>query len=208
MQGPRVRATNIIAGITVLAWAAVSAFGVQQEAWALASFLPARASEPLGAAAVPFWLTPLTATLLHGGILHLVLNLVMLLYCGRQVELALGSAGLVLLYVLGAYAAALGQYLHDPASRVAMIGASGAISALFGAYALLYGRRRALGSNPRLSGVLNILWLLATWIGLQLLIGLATSGGGMLIAIWAHIGGFACGLVLTRPLLIWRYRHA
>ena len=208
MQGPRVRATHIIVGVTILAWAGVAALGIQQQAWAIGSFLPARASEPLGAAAIPFWLTPLTATLLHGGMLHLVLNLVMLVYCGRQVELALGSAGLVLLYVIGAYTAALGQYLYDPASHVAMIGASGAISAVFGAYALLYGRRRLVGGNVRLSGLLNMMWLLATWIGLQLLIGIAMSGGGMLVAIWAHIGGFIGGLALTRPLLMWRYRSA
>ncbi|WP_157217029.1 rhomboid family intramembrane serine protease [Flavisphingomonas formosensis] len=208
MQGPRVRATNAIAGVTVLAWAAVAMLGLQQQAWTMGAFVPARVGEPLGAAAIPFWLTPLTATLLHGGLLHLTLNLVMFFYCGRQVELALGSAGLVLLYLIGAYAAALGQYLHDPASQVAMIGASGAISAVFGAYALLYGRRRLIGGNARVSGVLNLLWLLAAWVGLQLLIGIATSGGGMLVAIWAHIGGFMAGLIFTRPLLMWRYRHA
>ena len=208
MQGPRIRATTAIAGVTAAAWAIVALLHLEQQAWTLGAFMPARAGEALGAAAMPFWLTPLTATLLHGGIVHLALNLVMLVYCGRQVEMALGSVGLVLLYLVGAYTAALGQYLHDPASTAAMIGASGAISAIFGAYAMLYGRRRMIGNNVRVSGLLNILWLLAAWVGLQLLIGFATAGGNGLIAIWAHIGGFVGGLLFTRPLLLWRYRNA
>ena len=89
-----------------------------------------------------------------------------------------------------------------------MIGASGAISALLGAYALLYGQRRASVGNPRFGNALNVLWLAAAWVGLQLLIGLAMSGPDGGIAIGAHIGGFIAGLALARPLLLWRYRTA
>jgi membrane associated rhomboid family serine protease len=52
------------------------------------------------------------------------------------------------------------------------------------------------------------LWLAAAWIGLQLLVGYATTGGAVTIAIWAHIGGFLVGIALARPLLIFRYRKA
>ena len=53
-----------------------------------------------------------------------------------------------------------------------------------------------------------MVWLAVAWISIQLLIGVAGMGGGPLIAIGAHIGGFIAGLVLTRPLLLWHYRNA
>lgn len=161
---------------------------------------------------VPAWLTPLSCTLLHAGVAHLVLNLVMLAYCGAQVERAVGWNGVAILYVVGAYAAAAGQWLLAPASPVPMIGASGAISAVVAAYALLFGQREVKALGPVPGGVVHILWLAAAWIGIQLLVGLAGAGlpgtGGAPVAIGAHIGGFIAGLALARPLLLWRYRHA
>ncbi|WP_374943597.1 rhomboid family intramembrane serine protease [Sphingomonas sp.] len=156
---------------------------------------------------VPVFLTPLTATLVHGGIGHLVFNLIMLVYCGRLLERTLGSAAIAVLYGVGAYAAAAAQWAFDPASAAPMIGASGAISAIVGAYALLYGERRAKAIGPVPADVVHIAWLAAGWIGLQLLIG-AAGMGGVTVAIGAHIGGFVAGLVLARPLLLWRYRDA
>ena len=85
-----------------------------------------------------------------------------------------------------------------------VVGASGAIAAVFGAYAVLFARSRA---EPRtilgitLSGeLLTSLWYAATWIGLQLLTGLAfnTGNSGFEIAIWTHIGGFLAGLIMGR----------
>jgi membrane associated rhomboid family serine protease len=77
-----------------------------------------------------------------------------------------------------------------------------------GAYALLYGKQRAAVSHERLNLLIHIAWLAAAWIGLQLLIGIATTTGGLGIAIAAHIGGFLAGLALALPLLRWRYRGA
>ena len=89
-----------------------------------------------------------------------------------------------------------------------MIGASGAISAIVGAYALLFGRLRATKGVAGLSAEFtHVLWLAAGWIGIQLLIGYAGMGMGA-IAVAAHIGGFIAGLVFARPLLLWRYRNA
>lgn len=180
-----------------------------------AGFVPLRvagAAMPAGLPlVVPAWATPLTATLLHGGIAHLVLNLVMLGYCGRQAERATGAGGIVVLYVVGAYAAAAGQWLVDPRSAVPMIGASGAISAVVAAYALLYGQRRTGRVGPLSARVVQVAWLAAAWIGIQLMIGyagLGGIGGDGPIAIGAHIGGFLAGLALARPLLLWRYRRA
>ena len=181
--------------------------------WAVnAGFIPLRVDTAVIATAhhfaVPAWATPLTATLVHGGLAHVALNMVMLVFCGQAVERAIGPVGVVVLYLIGAYAAALGHWAFGPQSVAPMIGASGAISAIVGAYALLYGERQAHAIGPVPAGVVHVAWLAAAWIGIQLLTGLAGFGGGAPIAIGAHIGGFVAGLILARPLLLWRYRAA
>ncbi|TXC71121.1 rhomboid family intramembrane serine protease [Sphingomonas ginsenosidivorax] len=181
--------------------------------WAVnAGFIPLRVDAAFAAAAhnfaVPMWATPLTATFVHGGVAHVAFNMVMLAFCGLAVERAIGSAGVVVLYVVGAYAAALGHWAFGPHSVAPMIGASGAISAIVGAYALLYGERQAKALGPVPAGVVHVAWLAAAWIGIQLLTGLAGFGSGAPIAIGAHIGGFVAGLILARPLLLWKYRAA
>ena len=209
MRLPPARATVAIGGVTAVAFLLLTVSGLQDRADILGAFIPARASGMLQLdEAVPVWLTPLTACLLHAGLLHLGFNLLMLGFCGRFVEVAVGVPGVVTLYVVGAYVAALGQFALNPSDPSPMIGASGAISALLGAYALLYGQRRSTVANRRLNGVLNIAWLAIAWIGLQLLVGIAMSGPNGGIAIGAHIGGFLAGLALARPLLRWRYRSA
>ncbi|MEG3164308.1 rhomboid family intramembrane serine protease [Sphingomonas sp. PB2P19] len=180
--------------------------------WAVnAGFIPFRLEGVLTPEAhgfaVPVWATPLTATLIHGGLAHVALNVVMLVFCGQAVERAIGSAGVVVLYVVGAYAAAAGHWAFGPESLAPMIGASGAVSAIVGAYALLYGVRQAKAIGPVPAGVVHVAWLAAAWVGIQLLTGLAGFGGAT-IAIGAHIGGFVAGLILARPLLMWRYRAA
>jgi membrane associated rhomboid family serine protease len=176
-----------------------------------AGFIPARidgVALPAGLSfAAPVWLTPLTATLIHGGWAHLAFNLLMFVFCGREAERAVGAGGIAILYLVGAYAAAATQWAFAPASAVPMIGASGAISAVVGAYAVLFGRRRAKRLGPIPAHIVHIVWLAAAWIGIQLLIGFAGMGG-VTVAIGAHIGGFVAGLVLARPLLRWRYRRA
>jgi len=170
-------------------------------------FVPADGISPDTAFVVPVWLTPLTATMIHGGWAHLALNLLMFVFCGRETERALGVVGIAILYLVGAYAAAAMQWAFSPASAMPMIGASGAISAVVGAYAVLFGRRRAQRMGPVPAHIVHIAWLAAAWIGIQLLIGFAGMGG-VTVAIGAHIGGFVAGLVLARPLLGWRFRRA
>ena len=169
--------------------------------------MPARIGQDAAGFVLPWVTTPLTATLVHGGWAHLFFNLVMLGYIGRETERVLGATGTGVLYGIGAYLAAAGQWLAGPAATVPMIGASGAISALVGAYALLFGQRRVKAIGPVPAGVAHVLWLAAGWIGVQLLIG-ATEPAGQPVAIWAHVGGFAAGLALARPLLLWRWRGA
>jgi len=208
MKTPPARTTSFIAAATVASWVLLSVTGFDLTADMIGGFMPARVSGLDLPGALPVWITPLSATLLHGGLLHLGFNMLMLVYCGRMVEAALGSAGLGVLYVVGAYAAALSQYAANPLDLSPMIGASGATSAVFGAYALLFGRPRGFATHPRIGMAINIAWLAMAWIGLQMLMGFAIAGTGVAIAIAAHIGGFLAGLLLARPLLLFRYRKA
>ncbi|WP_174274724.1 rhomboid family intramembrane serine protease [Sphingomonas bacterium] len=200
--------TIALAVATVASYFLIAATGQANQAALLGGFIPARIAGLIVPHALPLWLTPLSATLLHAGLIHLGVNLLTLVYCGREVEVALGRWGTVLLYGLGAYAAALAQYLVGPHSAVPMIGASGAISALVGAYAILYGQRRPSRLSPELARWLHIAWLAAAWVGIQLLLGIASLAGGIAIAAAAHVGGFLAGVLLARPLLKWRYRSA
>ena len=207
----RVPVTVALAAATTAASVLVMLAGQVGLAAVLGGFLPLRlyglVIPPVHGAAIPVALTPLSATLLHAGPGHLLFNLVTFVFAGALVERALGGWGLAILYVVGAYAAAFGQWLPDPQSSVPMIGASGAISAVVGAYALLYGRGRARAIGPIPAVAVHAAWLAAAWIGIQLLVGAVGFGGGR-VAIGAHVGGFLAGLALARPLLAWRYRRA
>jgi membrane associated rhomboid family serine protease len=171
-------------------------------------FIPLRVSAAAEDFVIPVWLTPLTATLAHGDLIHLGFNMLMLVYCGRMVEAVLGVGPLAVLYLVGAYLAAAAQYLVDPASPVPMIGASGAISAIIGVYALLFGRNDVNNWGPIPAHWVRALWLAIAWTGVQWMVALATRGGTYQIATAAHVGGFLAGLAMARPLLSWRYRGA
>ncbi len=202
-------ATNIIVALTVLAWVIAVVLGESERAAYALGFVPLRVTAPAVAwPAVPAVLTPLTATLVHSGLVHLGFNLLMLLWCGAAVERVVGASGLVILYVVGAYAAAAAQWAVGPTSNVPVIGASGAISAVIGAFALSFGRAKPLTSNLRVNRWINVAWLLVAWIALQMMMGWLAGGQGYLLATPAHVGGFAVGLLLQRPLLLWRYRKA
>jgi membrane associated rhomboid family serine protease len=197
-----------LAIVTVAAWLIAALFQLERGAAETLGFWPA---DPVGA--VPLWLEPLTATLVHSGPIHLIFNIVILVFCGRPVESVLGSPAMAILYLLGAYAAAGAQYLVDPGAP--MIGASGAISAVLGAYAMLFGRNKVKVASPTLALWLNALWLMAAWVVLQIFVGVAlqgssfiTGGEGVQVAVAAHIGGFIVGVLLANPLLLFKYRKA
>ena len=144
------RLTLAIAAVTAAAWLIVALLGRLEWAAIWGGFIPMRAALGEDGSVAPFWLTPLTATLVHAGLIHLAFNLVILTFCGRHVEWVLGPGGIAILYLVGAYAAAGGQYLADPQSAAPMIGASGAISAVLGAYAVLFGRNKVKVADRRL----------------------------------------------------------
>ena len=143
-------ATAIIAALTALMTIVVWLSGQSDYAVEAFGFIPARLS---GAetpwASAPALLTPLTATFLHSNFLHLATNLLVFVWCGHAVERALGRASMVIIYVIGGYAAAAAQWLGDPHGIVPMIGASGAISAIMAAFALSFGRPRRFTGNAR-----------------------------------------------------------
>lgn len=205
----RARVTLAIAAVTVAAWAVTAILGVSDIAAVWGGFIPARIGGLEGDGALaPVFVTPFTATLVHAGFVHLAFNLLMLLFCGRSVENIVGGPGFMILYATGAAAAAAAHYAAGPQDLTPVVGASGAISAVLGTYAILFGRNRVKIANPQLALWVNALWLAAAWIALQLIIGLTFTTDGARVAIAAHIGGFLAGLLLARPLLILRYRRA
>ena len=173
-----------------------------------AGFIPLRFSGDAVGFFVPALLTPLSATLAHGDWLHLGFNMLMLVYCGRSVEAVIGVWPMAVLYLIGAYIAAAGQFVVGPMSPVPMIGASGAISAVLAVYALLFGRNDVKRWGPIPAHWVRAIWLAVAWTAIQWMIGLVSGGGGYEIATAAHVGGFLAGLALARPLLAWRYRDA
>lgn len=208
---PRVArtATNAIVALTALAFVVIAVLGWNEWAALSLGFIPARFSGlTIDWSAAPAILTPLTATIVHSGLLHLGFNLLILWWCGSAVERVVGASGIIALYVVGAFAAALLQWLADPMEVTPMIGASGAVSAVIGAYSLSFGRAKAVTRSPRVNRLLNALWLLVAWIVLQLMTGYIAGQQGTMLATPAHIGGFVAGLLLQRPLLLWRYRSA
>lgn len=202
-------ATNLIAAITLVAFVVALVLGQSERAAYVMGFIPARFSLPATPfPAVPAILTPLTATLVHASWLHIGFNLLIFVWCGAAVERVLGNFGLVILYLIGAFAAAFAQYAVSPHSIVPMVGASGAISAVIGAYALSFGRAKRVSSSPTINRWVNAAWLLAAWVVLQAMMGWLANGQGYLLATPAHVGGFVAGVLLQRPLLLWRYRKA
>jgi membrane associated rhomboid family serine protease len=202
-------ATIVISALTALAWL-IAAVTLSSDQAALAlGFIPGRiGGPPVPWAALPVFLTPLSATLVHAGLIHLGFNLLVFIWCGQAVERVLGRTGLIVLYVIGAYAAAAGQWAADPVSVVPMVGASGAISAVIGAFSLSFGRPKQFTRSPRVNRWINAVWLMIAWVVLQVMMGWLAGGQGYLLAWPAHVGGFIAGILLQRPLLLWRYRHA
>ena len=157
---------------------------------------------------LPVWLTPISSAFLHGGILHVGLNMMMLAIIAPNLERVFGEKNIIILYVFGMFAAAAAQVAADITSMVPVVGASGAISALIAAHVTLFPSER-----PKPLGLIPGKWahalkLLAGWAALNLMLGFVGPSIGVSIAIWAHIGGFAAGLLLTWPLLRFRYRNA
>jgi membrane associated rhomboid family serine protease len=151
------------------------------------------------------WLTVITSMFMHGSLLHLLGNMLFLWIFGNNIEDSMGRARFVLFYLLGGAAALAGQTLIDPDAAVPTVGASGAIAAVLGAYALLYPRARVITVVFIIIFFtileLPALVVLGLWFVLQVLYGasdLAQPVGGGGVAYFAHIGGFVFGLLAIK----------
>lgn len=152
--------------------------------------------------------TPLFSSMfLHGGWLHLLGNVLYLHIFGDNVEDRLGHLRFVLFYLAAGAAGGVVQVLIDPTSAIPIIGASGAISGITGAYFLFYPRAKVVTVVPIFLFIqvveIPAFVFFLLWFGFQLLLGLGsidmTLGGG--IAFWAHIGGFLAGMALGPALV-------
>ena len=153
---------------------------------------------------VPLYATIFTSMFIHGGLFHLGGNMLYLWIFGDNVEDRMGRPKFLMFYLLSGVGAAAAQIWADPASKIPMIGASGAISGVLGAYLFLFPHARVLTLIPLglFSRVIEIpaLVVLGFWIIVQVLNGVMTFGakaGG--VAWLAHVGGFVAGLVMVIP---------
>ncbi|MBO6791686.1 MAG: rhomboid family intramembrane serine protease [Dinoroseobacter sp.] len=151
----------------------------------------------------------ITSMFLHGGIWHLVGNMLFLWIFGDNLEDQMGHTPFLGFYLLGGIGAGLLQYITAPFTWVPMIGASGAVAAVLGGYLLLFPRARvdillALVIYFRIFTVPA--WvMLCLWFGMQIFNGVASFGSGDAgVAYWAHAGGFVVGLVVVYPLWVRR----
>jgi membrane associated rhomboid family serine protease len=150
------------------------------------------------AASIPASLTLLTSMFLHGGWMHLLGNMLYLWIFGNNIEDAMGHAKYVLFYILCGILAALAHAMTDPSSQIPMVGASGAISAVLGAYLLLFPRAHvlvllpAIGMTRVAAGVVLGMWFVTQLVSGGMSVG--AQGGG--VAFFAHIGGFIAGMAL------------
>lgn len=174
--------------------AAVYALGV------IPAVLLGDAELPPDIAIVGPWTSVFTSMFLHGGWLHLIGNMLYLWIFGDNVEDSMGHGRFIAFYLLCGMAAVFAQALPDPSSQVPMIGASGAISGVLGAYLLLFPHARVLVLIPigfiMHSTRLPAMWVLLLWFGIQLLSNLVQGGAGGGVAFRAHIGGFLAGALL------------
>ena len=142
-----------------------------------------------------------SAMFLHDGWLHFATNMLYLWTFGRALEARLGRSGLVITYALSGLAAGLGQLLALPGSNAAMVGASGAIAGLLGAYLVCFPRAKLTLAFPfyLVPWVLRVraMWFLLAWVGLQVCKGtmdLLSSTADPPVAWWAHVAGFVAGM--------------
>jgi membrane associated rhomboid family serine protease len=140
---------------------------------------------------------------LHGGWMHLIGNMWFLWLFGNNVEDSMSRPRFVVFYLLCGIAAALAQVVAEPASQIPMVGASGAISGVMGAYLVLYPRVRVYTLIPlglfSTTVALPAWGMLIYWMVLQVVGGLSrigAEGGG--VAFWAHLGGFLAGVIVVR----------
>ncbi|HLT92684.1 MAG TPA: rhomboid family intramembrane serine protease [Woeseiaceae bacterium] len=208
--------TYLLIGLNVAAWIFLQGLGVEpalSRSVCLLGLIPGELLGSVDPTQVPgplpcpvgresSWHTVVSSMFMHGSWLHLIGNMWFLWIFGGNVEDAMGRVRFAVFYLLSGLAAAAAQVATNPESPIPMVGASGAIGGVMGAYIVLYPRVHVhllvlLGFYVTTVAVPAIA-MLGYWAVLQLIGGLAnvgSIGGGT--AFWAHVGGFAAGAVLV-----------
>ena len=149
---------------------------------------------PMDLYVVPGWLTIFTSMFMHGGFMHLAGNMLYMWIFSDNIEDTLGPKKFIIFYLLSGIGAAMTQVFMDTHSQIPMVGASGAIGGILGAYLINYPNAKVLVLIPFgfFSQLIKIraLYVLGFWFILQFI----SSGGGVAYA--AHIGGFVSGIIL------------
>ncbi len=147
------------------------------------------------------WFGVVSSMFMHGGWMHIIGNMWFLWVFGDNVEDSMGPVRFLIFYLLSGLCAAAAQVLANPASAIPMVGASGAIGGVMGAYIMLYPRVKV-----HMAVILIIIFttfrvpavaMLGYWVAVQVLGALSNTGSGGGVAFWAHIGGFASGAALV-----------
>jgi membrane associated rhomboid family serine protease len=208
--------TLLLMGACVAVWVLIQGAGFSEEALSASvcalGAIPFEVTErfgvggPAGPAPCPMggltWGGLLTSMFLHGSWMHLIGNLWFLWTFGNNVEDSMGHGRFLVFFLLTGLVAAGGHVVSDPSSAIPMVGASGAISAIMGAYLILYPRAR-VHTLFIIIIIIRVLpmpawFFLLFWLALQLAYSaMEVPGGGGGVAFWAHIGGFLAGVLLV-----------
>jgi membrane associated rhomboid family serine protease len=199
----RSRRFPLVNWLIILANAAAFFYELRIDASGVNTFISTWGLAPVRFWAEPqfAWVTIFTSMFLHGGWFHIVSNMWILFIFGDNVEDRMGSGRYLVFYLMSGVAAALLQAFLLPNSSIPMVGASGAIAGVLGAYLVLFPRARILSLVPiffifTLIEIPAVIFLLF-WFASQLFSGFLSLGGasGSGVAWWAHIGGFVFGLI-------------
>jgi len=204
--------TYALIALNVLSWLVLQGFGAEpqlSQSICRLGLIPADLLGALDAASYPQglpcridgssdWLTLLSSMFTHGSWMHLIGNMWFLWIFGDNVEDSMGSVRFAIFYVLCGFAAAGAQIIADTSSPIPMVGASGAIGGVMGAYVILYPRVHVHLFAYFTTIAVPAVFMLGYWFLLQVFGGfssLGVEGGG--VAFWAHLGGFAAGAILV-----------
>ena len=224
-------ATFLLIGANVLVWVLVQGMGAEPDLsrsvcelglipGEFLGLVPQGATVPMGNQTVCMlgdeqtWFTPLTSMFLHGGWFHLIGNMWFLWVFGNNVEDSMGHVRYLAFYLLCGIAAAAAQTFMNPSSAIPMVGASGAISGVMGAYIVLYPKVRVHMLVILAIFITRIVvpayLMLGYWFLLQLIGGGLSGSAEGGVAFWAHAGGFIAGALLIQifkdPELVAQHR--
>jgi membrane associated rhomboid family serine protease len=158
---------------------------------------------------IPTWGTLISCMFIHGGLMHFIGNMLFLWVFGDNIEDTFGHVKYLVFYLVSGVLATLAHFAIEPTSQTPLVGASGAISGVMGAYLLLYPRNRirTLIIYILITVIdLPAIWLLLIWIGLQTIQGLLSIGVSDQVstAFFAHIGGFVVGAIVGLVVRMFR----